>query len=258
MRERFAIVSDVDGVLHLGEKPIPGAARFAAEVQRSGRKYMFVTNSPDKSARELRVYLKRFGIDVPLASIHTAAETVAEFVAGQVKRPRVYLIGSPGQKEELAKRGAVFTDRSADFVVVGGGGRFGIDDLNKAVELVLKGAKLVAANRERAGPSETGLKLGGAGLTAPITLATGREAYVVGKPNHLMVRAVERKLDFDPTRAYMIGDSLDTDIDVGLQAQMKTILVLSGITRRSELAHCPFRPDHVYRRAGDIPLRRLP
>jgi NagD protein len=258
MRERFTVICDVDGVFHLGERPIPGAARFAAELQRSGRKYMLVTNSPDKCARELRAYLKRFGIDVPLAAIHTAAESVAEFVAGQVRRPRVYLLGSPGQKEELAKRGAVFTDKRADFVVVGGGGDYGIEELNKAVELVLKGAKLVAANREKAGPSETGLKLGGAGLTAPITLATGREAYVVGKPNHLMVRAIERKLEFDPARAYMIGDSLDTDIDVGLQAQMKTILVLSGITKKPELDQCPFQPDYVYRRAGDIPLGRLP
>ncbi len=256
--DAFSVLCDLDGVIHCGSRVVPGAKRFVNDLKSSEREYLFLTNSPDHSAGQLRRTLQRFGIEVPASRFYTAAQAIASFVASSGSRPRVYLVGSRALRGELKAIGAVFTQSSPDFVIVASGGRYGIDEIDKSIELVLKGSRFLTASREPASVSESGLKSGCGALIAPIERATGQLAYAIGKPNHLMIREVERLYGYDPKRTLIIGDGLDTDINLGKQSEMQTVLVLSGITSRQQAEHSAYQPDHVFDSVAAIDLGRLP
>ena len=90
-------------------------------------------------------------------------------------------------------------------------------------------------------------------MIAPIELTTGQNAYFVGKPNPLMMRTGLRLLGVHSQEAAIIGDRMDTDIVAGIETGLDTLLVLSGVTTREELAHYPYRPRLVLDGVGDIP-----
>jgi len=255
---RFAVVSDLDGVLHRGKKAIPGAGRFVSRLKASGREYLFLTNSPDHSPAELRRKLLKLGLDIPTGRFYTSAQAMAAFVRDHSPHASVFLVGSRALHEELARAGARFTTRKPRFVIVTTGGAYGPDEIDAAIKLVLGGANFLTVSGEALSPTESGVKAGCGAFTAPIEKATGCKPFVVGKPNHLMIRHAERLFGIEPARALMIGDSLDTDIDVGVQAQMKTVLVLSGLTSREQLRRRPYQPDYVFDSVADIDLDRLP
>src|SRR5690242_16841697 len=91
-------ICDLDGVVHRGAEPLPGAAGFVKRLQRSGRPYLFLTNSPEQTAAELSRSLKQFHVDVPAEKIYTALEATVHFIGEQKRRPRVFVIGSPSLK----------------------------------------------------------------------------------------------------------------------------------------------------------------
>lgn len=257
-RAPFSVLCDLDGVLHCGSRVIPGARLFVERLKRSGRQFLFLTNSPDHTPNELRLTLKKLGIDIPASHFYTAAQAIASFIGARARRPRVYLVGSKALRDELRSAGAVFDVKKPEYVVVASGGRYGTEEIDKSIALILKGAKFITASTEATSPGGTGPKSGCGALVAPVERATGRAAYAVGKPNHLIVRDIERLYGFDPRECLMIGDSLDTDMDMGIQAGMKTVLVLSGNTSALEVAHCAYKPNYVFDTVRDIDLNKLP
>jgi NagD protein len=245
-------------VLHRGSRVIPGARGFVERLKRSGRSFLFLTNSPDHSPRELRLKLKKLGIDIPAAHFYTSAQAIAAFVGSRSRHPHVYMVGSPALRDELKRVGAVFDEEKPEYVVVASGGRYGTGEIDKAIELVLNGGRFITASAEATSPGDKGPTSGCGALVAPVERATGRAAYTVGKPNHLMIRDVERLFGFDPKECLMIGDSLDTDIDLGIQAGMKTVLVLSGVTSSAEAKRCACKADYIFANVGEIDLNALP
>jgi NagD protein len=258
IRAPFAVICDLDGVLHCGSHAVRGASGFVERLKRSGRPFLFLTNSPDHSPRELRRKLKKLGIDIPAARFYTSAQAIAAFIGSRSRRPHVYMVGSPALQDELKLAGAVLDEDKPEYVVVASGGRYGTDEIDKAIELILKGARFITASAEATSPGAKGPTSGCGALVAPVERATGRAAYAVGKPNHLMIRDIERLFGFDPKECLMIGDSLDTDIDLGIQAGMKTVLVLSGVTSAAEVKRCACKPDYVFANIGEIDLNVLP
>ena len=117
--------------------------------------------------------------------------------------------------------------------------------MEKAVRLVHQGAKLIGTNPDLNGPDEEGIVPACGALVAPVELATGRKAYFVGKPNPLMMRHALRRLGATREETVIIGDRMDTDIVAGIEADIETVLVLSGVTRREELGRFADAPRHV-------------
>src|SRR5438105_4869211 len=111
----LAVVCDIDGVLHRGRRVLPGAARFVRQLRDSGRKYIFLTNSPDHTPEEQHELLKGMAMDIPPALFYTSAQAAAAFLACLSKRPRVYMIGSRALRRELKTIGARFDDRRPEF-----------------------------------------------------------------------------------------------------------------------------------------------
>ena len=126
------------------------------------------------------------------------------------------------------------------------------EKIEKAVNLVLKGAKLIGTNPDITGPTEKGIMPATGALIAPIEIATGKKAYFVGKPNPLMLRHGLKKLDCHSQDIAFVGDRMDTDIIAGIESNVDTVLVLSGVTAMEDISLYPYRPKYVLNGVGDI------
>ena len=139
-------------------------------------------------------------------------------------------------------------------MVVGKTASFNFDMMKKAVKLINAGAKFIGTNPDMIDPIEGGFEPAAGALLAAIEAATGKKPFIVGKPNSLMMMIARRKLGVHSEDTVMIGDRMDTDIVGGLEAGMKTCLVLSGVSHRETLDQFPYRPDYIFENVGEIDL----
>jgi NagD protein len=141
--------------------------------------------------------------------------------------------------------GFVLTGHDPDYVVLGDTHAYSFQRLTRAIRLVAAGARYIATNPDVVGPTEEGLVPATGAVATLVAEASGVRPYYVGKPNPLMMRSALRQLGVHSEAAVMIGDRVDTDIVAGTEAGMRTILVLTGVTRREQVERFPYRPTLV-------------
>ncbi|GAA4161428.1 HAD-IIA family hydrolase [Gryllotalpicola daejeonensis] len=249
MRERGDVVSwltDMDGVLVHENKALPGAAELLKQWHDDGTEYLILTNNSIFTPRDLAARLRISGIDVPEERIWTSALATADFCASQMPGGTAFVIGEAGITTALHEAGFIMTETNPDFVVVGETRNYSFEAITKAIRLINGGARFIATNPDATGPSAEGPLPATGAIAALITKATGREPYIVGKPNPMMFRSAMNKIGAHSETTGMIGDRMDTDIVAGIEAGLFTVLVMSGITGDdSEINRYPFRPDEV-------------
>lgn len=247
-----AFISDMDGVIYHGDVLLPGAREFVEWLQATDRPFLFLTNSSQRTPRELSQRLARMGIEVDDAHFYTSALATASFLASQQPGGSCYVIGDPGLTNALYDAGLTQNEIDPDYVVVGETHAYTYDRVTKAVKLVREGARLIGTNPDLTGPVEEGIVPATGSLVAPIELATGKKAYFVGKPNPLIMRHALLTLGCRREESAIVGDRMDTDIVSGVEAGMETILVMSGVTSADEVDDFAYRPSHVFDGVGDI------
>ena len=240
-----AWLTDMDGVLWHEGKPLPGACELIAKWQADGTPFLVLTNNSIFTARDLSARLKAGGLDVPEDRIWTSAMATATFLKKQSPNGTAYVLGEAGLTTALHEIGYVMTDVDPDYVVLGETRNFNFDTLTKAIRLINKGARFIATNPDATGPSAEGVLPATGSVAALITKATGREPYVVGKPNPMMFRSAMNKIAAHSESTGMIGDRMDTDVVAGIEAGLHTVLVLTGIADDAEIRKYPFRPTEI-------------
>src|SRR3954468_22704069 len=205
-------VCDMDGVIYHGSRLIPGALNFVQRLQSRGHRFLFLTNNSQWTPRDLKHKLDQMGISVEESAFHTSALATADFLGRQMPGGTAYVIGGAGLTHALYSVGFTLTEHDPDYGVVGETRSYDYEKIERAVRLILKGARFIATNLDLTGPSEQGIEPACGALVAPIELATGRRPYFVGKPNALMMRTALRKLGSHSSEAFMVGDRMDTDI----------------------------------------------
>ena len=233
LRQKNGFICDMDGVIYHGNRILPGVREFVDWLQKENKHFLFLTNSNHSTPRELQQKLARMGLDVD--------------------ESHFYAVGDHGLQNALFAAGITINDVDPDYVVIGESQSFSYDNIVNAVRLVNKGAKLIGTNSDLTGPTENGIVPGCRALISPIEMATGKKAYFVGKPNPLMMRTGLRLLGVHSEDAVMIGDRMDTDIVAGIESGLDTVLVLSGVTSREDIANYPYSPRLVLNGVGDIP-----
>jgi len=252
IRDKRGFICDMDGVLYHGDKLIPGSKEFVQWLADRGKRYLFLTNSSQKSPRELSEKLKRLGLTVGVEHFYTSAMATAAFLVSQHPGGTAYVIGEPGLTNALYEAGFSIDDVSPDYVVVGETSTYNYDRISRAVLLVRNGARLIGTNPDVTDRAEEGIIPATGSLVAPIELASGRKAYYTGKPNPLMMRTGLHRLGCRREETVIIGDRMDTDIIAGIEAGIETVLVLTGVTSEKDLEEFAYRPDHVVRSVGDL------
>jgi len=246
-------VASVDGVVYHGKKVLPGALEFVEWLKANNKKFLFPTNSSERSPRELQEKLERLGIQVTADHFYTSALATARFLANQRPNGSAYVIGEPGLFSALYEVGYSMNDSNPDYVVVGETRNYNYNMMETAVHLLRKGARLIGTNCDVTDRMDDSFVPACGSLTKPLEMASGKEAYFIGKPNPLIMRAALTKLGIRREEAVIIGDRMDTDILSGVQSEIRTILVLSGVTtNEADIDRFPYRPDAVLPTVGDI------
>jgi NagD protein len=238
-------ITDMDGVLIKGQQIIPGADRFIARLQDLGREYLVLTNNSLYTPRDLAHRLQSVGLEIPIERLFTSAMATASFLQSQRPEGTAFVIGESGLTQAIHEIGYVITDIEPDYVVLGETKGYNYEIITKAIRLIEAGARFIATNPDVTGPTDAGIVPGCGAMAALIEKATGKVPFYVGKPNPLMMRSALNYLDVHSEDTAMVGDRMDTDIVAGVESGMKTILVLTGVTRREEVERYPYRPTWV-------------
>lgn len=252
MDTKIGYLIDMDGVIYRGNSLIAGADRFVQNLVASNTPFLFLTNNSQRNRRDVQMRLRRMGIDVGEDHIFTCAMATARFLARQKPHGTAYVIGEGGLLHALHENGYAIVDHDPDYVVVGEGRTFTMEIVEAAVRMIDKGAKLVATNLDPNCPTSHGPRPGCGAIVAMLETATGIKAFSVGKPSPVMMRAARKQLGLETEQTVMIGDTMETDIVGGVQMGYRTVLVLSGGTRREDLARYAFRPDLVTESLADL------
>jgi NagD protein len=260
MADRSGIESwltDMDGVLVHENAALPGAPELIRQWTDAGTPFLVLTNNSIFTPRDLAARLRASGLDVPEESIWTSALATADFCASQIPNASAFVIGESGLTTALHEVGFIMTERDPDYVVVGETRNYSFEAITKAIRLINDGARFIATNPDATGPSAEGPMPATGAIAALITKATGKDPYIVGKPNPMMFRSAMNKIGAHSETTAMIGDRMDTDIVAGIEAGLHTVLVLTGISDAAEIERYPFRPDEILRGVHellDVPL----
>lgn len=252
LRSKRGFICDMDGVIYHGNKLLPGVREFVEFLYENNKEFLFLTNSSERSPKELQQKLARMGLEVNEKHFYTSALATAKFISSQAPGCSAYVIGAPGLMNALYEAGITMNDVNPDYVIVGETSNYNYESVIHATRLVRGGAKLIGTNTDLTGPTEQGIVPACRAMIAPIELATGKNAYFVGKPNPLMMRTGLKLLGVHSADAVMVGDRMDTDIIAGIETGVDTVLVLSGCTSREEVDLFPYRPKYILSGVGDI------
>ena len=242
----------MDGVLVHENHPVPGASELLQQWRDQGKPYLVLTNNSIFTPRDLSARLRWSGIHVPEERIWTSALATADFCASQIPGGTAFVIGESGLTLALHEVGFTLTESRPDYVVVGETRNYSFEAITKAIRLINNGARFIATNPDATGPSADGALPATGAIAALITKATGKEPYIVGKPNPMMFRSAMNKIGAHSENTGMIGDRMDTDIVAGIEAGLHTVLVLTGISDEAEIERYPFRPDEVLASVADL------
>ncbi len=243
----------MDGVIYHGDRLLPGAGEFVEWLRQENKEFLFLTNASQRSRKELQAKMRRLGIDLEHDHFYTSALATAGFLSSQKPNGSAFVIGESGLTNALYDVGYAMNEVDPDYVVVGDSRTYSIDQIEKAVALVRAGAKLIGTNPDISGPVEHGIIPSCGALIKPIELVAGVNPYFVGKPNPLMMRQALKRIECRREETLIIGDRMDTDIIAGVESEIGTVLVLSGVTGEAELNSFAYRPDYVLSGVGRLP-----
>ncbi len=243
---------DMDGVLYRGSELIAGAEDFINSLRKRRIPFRLLTNNSQRTRRDVVAKVARLGIEVEDENIFTSSMATARFLAQQKPNGTAFVIGEGGLLTAMHQNGYAIVDHDPDYVVVGEGRTFNLELVEQAVRMILKGAKLIATNLDPNCPTQNGLRPGCGAMVAMLETATGIKAFSVGKPSPVMMRAARKELGLTTDETCIIGDTMETDILGGVQLGYHTVLVLSGGTRREDLAKFAYTPEVVVESLGEF------
>jgi phosphoglycolate/pyridoxal phosphate phosphatase family enzyme len=255
------LVFDLDGVIYRGDTPVPGAIPTLHALAAAGHRLFFLTNNSTRFRRDYAEKIARMGYPATPEQVMTSAYATGLYLQHQgAQGRRVFLIGEHGLAEEMTVAGLQVVpledEGRADYVVVGLDRTLTFDKLNRAFQEVQAGATFIATNKDATYPMEEGKEIpGGGSMVAALEYAVGRVPIAIGKPEPYTLEAILRLANGRPEDAIMVGDRLETDIQVGKRLGLTTALPLTGVTTRTHLAAATpdQRPDYVMQSLDELP-----
>lgn len=244
---------DMDGVIYKGSDPIPGAVDFINGLKEKGLPFLFLTNNSQRTSRDVCYKLNKMGFQVSDSDIFTCGMATARYLASKKENGTAYVIGEGGLLTELYNAGYSIVDDQPDYVIIGEGRTIMLESVDKAINMIMKGSKLIATNLDPNCPMGEGkYRVGCGALVAMLEFATGIKAFSVGKPSPIMMRMARKALQLTTDETVMIGDTMGTDILGAGSMGFTTVLTLTGVTKKEDLAHFGYSPDFIIQSIKDL------
>jgi phosphoglycolate/pyridoxal phosphate phosphatase family enzyme len=248
-------IFDLDGTVYLGDALLPGA-RYAVETLREmGSRVVFLSNKPLETRADYAAKLTRLGVPTSPDEVINSSWVMARWLAREAPGAALFVIGERPLLDELREAGFRLTEEPGeiDFVVASFDRTFAYHKLQVAFDAIRAGARFVATNADRYCPIPGGGLPDAAATIGAIEGCTGKRVeVVVGKPSPITVRAILDQLKLPASECIIVGDRLETDMRMGLEAGMATAIVLTGVTTPELLAASDIQPDYVLHRLDEL------
>ena len=244
-----ALLIDLDGVMYVGQTPIPGAAGFIRQVRQHALPFLFLSNNPTLTPAQYAAKLGQMGVPVEAGHFWTSALATATWLrANAPPGTPVLVVGESGLRHALIDGGMTLVEdwRTADWVVASLDRQVTWRHLADAALAIQHGACFVATNADLTLPSEEGALPGGGALVSLLQLTTGVTPLVIGKPQRTMFEQALQQLGCRAAETLMVGDRYETDIVGAQRVGLRTAAVLTGVTRAGEFAQATPPPDWVF------------
>jgi HAD superfamily hydrolase (TIGR01457 family) len=243
---------DLDGTFYLGDQLFPWSLGFLECLRRLGKNFIFVTNNSSRNAEYYAAKLTRMGVELRRDQVFTSGEATRFFLKQEGYSREIYLLGTFDLEAEFQNDGFMLTAVNPGAVVLGFDMTLTYKKLQVACALIRQGVPFIATHPDFNCPTPAGPIPDCGAMQALITASTGVRPKVIGKPNSEMVAALCHKFGLHREAVAMVGDRLYTDIAMGRQAGLTSILVLSGETQPEDLSGSPFVPDIIATDLGEV------
>ncbi|WP_209438903.1 HAD-IIA family hydrolase [Streptomyces durhamensis] len=247
-----AVLIDIDGVLTVSWKPLPGAVEALRRIRGAGLGVALVTNTTSRTRASIAATLSAAGFEVGPRDVLTAPSATAAHLAEHCPGARCALLNSGDIAEDLGD--VTLVDDDPDVVVLGGAGpEFDYAALNRAFGHLQRGARLIAMHRNLYWRTESGLQLDSGAFLLGLERAARVEAEVTGKPSRAFFEAALARLGAGAGQALMVGDDVESDVLAAQRAGLTGVLVRTGKFQQETLEGASGAPDHVLGSFADLP-----
>ncbi len=250
IKQTKLFVCDMDGTVYLGNKPLNGAIDFVKTAHACGKEIIFFTNNASKAKSEYIVKLNRLGFEA--CPVVTAGDVAINYLLNHRKNKTIFSVCTESLKNDMLNAGLnIVNDPLADIVLSSFDTELTYNKVHKACDCIRNGAEFFCTHPDLNCPLENGWLPDSGAIAAMITAATGVKPIYFGKP---YAPAAEMILEISGTpreKVMCIGDRLYTDIALGKNAGLKTLLVLSGESKRSDVNN-DNKPDYITESVMDI------
>ena len=247
------LLLDMDGVLTVSWKPLPGAVEAFARLRAGGLPIRLLTNTTGRSRVAIAAGLRAAGFEVADDDVLTAAVAAAEHLREVHPQGRVVLLGD-AQKADLEGVRLVGWDDNPDVVLLSGAdASYEFESLNRVYRALLGGAAFVTMHRTMSWLTSDGVCLDTGAYVAGLEQAVGRSAEIMGKPSPSFFAAGLRALGLPAERVAMVGDDIDGDVIAAQAVGIAGVLVRTGKFRQETLARAATAPDQVVDSIADVP-----
>lgn len=248
-------IFDLDGTVYLGDALLPNARLAISTLRAAGRRTVFLSNNPTRTRFESSDKLTRLGLPTSPDDILNSSAVMVDFLKRTLPGARLFVVGEAPLHDDLRKAGFAFSNdpRQIDAVIASFDRTFDYAKLQTAFDAIRAGARFFATNGDRYCPVPGGGQPDAAAVIAAIEACTNtRVEAIVGKPSIHMLDAVRTRLGLPAGRCLIIGDRLETDVQMGLNAGMDSALVLTGATDASDAARSSIKPAYILNDLGEL------
>lgn len=247
MKQYSGYLIDLDGTTYYGKRRIPTAELFIQELLARDIPFKFLTNNATRQIHQIQQMLEQdYDLPVKDSHIYTSIIAMVNYLQHHHPNAELFVIGEEPLKTELRQAGfTISQDRSADVVVQALNRQTNYEELAMATQAILNGATFLVTNTDQLIPTADGLYPSSGATTAFLKHATSIEPIVMGKPHAPIIEGALEQLGLPKDEVLMIGDNYQTDIQVGIQNGVDTLLVLTGVTQKEEVPHLPVPPTYV-------------
>ena len=246
-------IVDMDGTFYLGDELLPGAMEFAEAVRRSGRQYFFFTNNSSHNERECLDKLEKTGFHADPGSVIISSHVTIDFLQRHRQGKTVYLLGNHNLRGDFEAAGIPLTEDHPDIVVVGFDTEFSYDDIDKTANFLADGAEYIATHPDVNCPLAHGFMPDVGAFIAMFRASTGRVPdLIMGKPYGFTVDYVTNRIGCARDEICFVGDRLETDIAIGANNGLKSVLVFTGVTSPELYAKSDIRATIALDNIGEL------
>jgi len=248
-------VIDLDGTVYRGDRLLPGAEAALDRLRSAGVRTLFFSNNPTKSRAEYVDRLASFGIEADPGEVLSAGTVTTRFLAEEHADDAVFLVGAAGLRRQFEAADLPLVDdaTAADVLVASWDDEFDYGDMLAGYRALEAGATFYGTDPDMLVPDDEGMIPGSGAIINAVGGVLGREPErLLGKPSAAARRAAIDALGVLPEQCLVVGDRLDTDIELGERASMTTVLVRTGVATDEDVEAGDVRPDYVIDSLADL------